>query len=884
MRRFHCRQARWVAWLVGGPHGESLGSEIERQFNARRRLRGKLRRRIALLSLWRELSPAVFLFAGRRIFTRRPRNSFADRIDPTVYAIRAAWRSLWRRPGFTVLAVGTLALGIGANTAIFSIVNGVLLRPLPYHEAEELLTVWVAPGQPGGSRGSMSYPDIADVREQAPSIESLVGLSSSSLTLTGMGEPAILTAVRVSDGLLSTFKLAPIIGRDIRNDEFGPDSPAVVVISHSLWQQRFGGRDDVLGETLTLDGFPFEVVGVAPQGFDYPFEADLWYPRRINPESCGRGCHTWLTIGRLTPGARIAAAQAEADGIAANLSQAYPKSNLDKRFAVISLREQIVGDVRLGLWVLLGAVGAVLMIACANVANLMLARAAARRGEIAVRAALGASPRQLAATLLIESGILASLGAVAGLLLARAGIGALQRLSAGSVPRVDLVSIDASVLAFTGAVSAIVALLFGFSPAMHLVRTPVTLGLSASGRGSDLAAGGRRLRAALTAVEVGLSVVLLVGAGLLLRTFVQLYAVDPGFETRQVLRFTLSLPAARYGELDQMRIAFRSIENDLAALPGVESVGSIYGAPMHNSGTAGDLIIEGEEPAPPGREKGAAIRSISPGYMETMRIPLVAGRALGPADDTSELNVAVVNEALVRDNFPDGNAIGRRVRVTASLGFDSPFWTIVGVVGDVRSSRLTREPRPELYVPHGRFGAGYMVVNLRAVAAGPDLVEAVRERVQAFDPDLPLQRIETIDQVVERAVAPTRFFLVGVAVFATVATALAAVGLYGVMAYLVSHRTREIGIRVALGADRGEILRMVVRDGLRPTAVGLAAGILLSLVGGRLIEGLLFGVDAGDPAVLVSVPLALSLVALAAIAVPAARACRVDPLRSLRAD
>jgi putative ABC transport system permease protein len=885
MAKLVCRPARWVRRLVGGTHGEALAAEIEAEFQHRRGIAGRIRRRLALWSLWCEISPRLLLFAAQRAQARRQRAPRTGGfMDSVAYMLRSAARSLRLRPAFTAMVVLILALGIGANTAIFSVVNGVLLRPLAYADADALMTVLATRGGAGGRGSYMSHPDLADLAAESPSIERLTGFSETTATLTGMGEPALLAATRVSDGLLATFSLAPQLGRDVRADEFGANAAAVVLISDAFWRQYFGGRPDVIGQTLVLNGALYEIVGVAPAGFDFPAGTDLWYPRHIDPEGCGRDCHTWRTIGRLAPGATLAAAQAEADAIAANLAAAFPDSNFEKGFQLTSLRDETVGSVRVGLWVLLGAVGVVLLIACANVANLMLARAASRQGEVALRAALGASPRQLAGALLVESGLLALLGAAGGLLLARGGVVLLLRLSAGNLPRTEMIALDGTVLLFTLGLAVLVALLFGAAPALQLARLPLSISLGSAGRGSDLAAGSRRLRAALTAAEVALSVVLLVAAGLLLRTFFQLHAVDPGFETRHIVRFSLWLPEARYAELDHIRATFREIEANIAAIPGVEAVGSVYGAPMDVASTAGDVIVEGVEPPPPGRENGAAIRPMGPGYLETMRIPLLAGRLLQAADDAGSADVAVVNQAFVRENFPDRDPLGARVRVTVDQGFGSPYWTIVGVVGDVRSSALTVDPRPEVYVPHGRFGAGYLTLNVRTAAEARARVDAIRSEVRAVDPDLPLQRIETIDEVVQRAVAPTRFFLVGVSAFAGIATLLAAVGLYSVMAYLVSQRTREIGVRVALGADSSRIVRMVVGDGMRPAGLGLAVGLAIALAGTRLIESLLFGVAAWDPLTLLAVPATLGAVVITAIVLPALRASRVDPLRTLRSD
>ncbi|HSR40852.1 MAG TPA: ABC transporter permease, partial [Longimicrobiales bacterium] len=510
-------------------------------------------------------------------------------------------------------------------TAIFSVVNGVLLEPLPYPDAHELVTVGVAPDRPGEEPGHMSYPDLADLEAENPALDVLVGYSTSSLTLTGLGEPRIVETARVSGGLLRPFRLAPVVGRDVRRDEFGADAARVVVLGHGFWKRNFAGSADVLGRTVELNGVAYEVVGVAPEGFDFPEGSELWTPRRLDVERCGRACHTWRAVGRLGSGATLEAARAASARIAANLTEAHPETNTGKTFAVEGLQDRIVGSVRRGLWLVLGAVGVVLLIACANVANLLLVRASSRTGEVAVRAALGASRGRLSVQVLVESAVLAAAGGVAGLAVAFGGVELLRRVSPGTIPRIDEVGIDGTVLLFTGGLVVVTTVLFGLSPALHLARTSITQNLVHGGRGGGTE-GGERSRSGLLAVEVALSLLLLVGAGLLLRTFGQLYAVDPGFETREVVRFTLSLPSSRYDTLPEIRSFYRTLEDRLRALPGVEEAGSIYGAPLGRGNVIGDVLVDGRPELPPGQEDHAALRPVSPEYLETMRIPLIRGR------------------------------------------------------------------------------------------------------------------------------------------------------------------------------------------------------------------------------------------------------------------
>ena len=796
-----------------------------------------------------------------------------------VQDLRFALRSLLRRPGFAAIAVTTLALGIGANTAIFSVVNGVLLSPLLYVQPEGIVIIDVLP--PGQPPSSMSYPDIEDLEAESPALTTLVGISTSQRTLTDFGDPEMIEVIRVTKGLMATFLVAPLLGRDIRAEEFGGDPSLVVVLSHEFWQTRFGADPNVLGRTITLSGTAYEVVGVAPDGFAYPATAQLWTPRELDVEDCGRGCHTMRTVGRLAQASTIEALEAEVLTIAINLESAYPEYNTGKRFLVRSLQNYVVGDVKQGLWLVLGAVGIVLLIACANVANLLLVRASTRTGEIAVRSALGASRRRLVIQVMVESGLIAFFGGIGGLALASVGVHILPRFSAGGIPRIDEIGISGAVLLFTLGTVLFVTLVFGAAPAAALARTPLRSGLGTGSQGSGTGRGSGRSRSLLLGTEVALSAVLLIGAGLLLRSFAQLYAVDVGYETREILRFSLN---PRPEGLDEVRTFYRTLEERIRTIAGVEAAGSVWGPPLGRGHATGTVLVDGRPEPTPTEETEAAIHPMGPQWMETMRIPILRGRGLQEADDYNAEPVALVNETFVRENFPNEEPLGQSVRVTVNLGYGSPTWRIVGIVGDVRTRGLELDAEAQIYVPHGQFGPSAMSITVRSVPGAPPLLPAIREEVRQLNPNLPLYRVDTLEEALRQQVAPTRFYLVLISLFAGLAAVLAAIGLYGVVAYAVSRRTREIGLRVALGANRDGIVRLVLGQGMRPALVGLAFGLGAAFFGGRVMEAVLFGVEPRDPLIFGATGVLLFVVALAATIVPAYRASRVDPVTALRTE
>lgn len=803
--------------------------------------------------------------------------------------LRREWafaiRSLRRRPGFTAVAALTLAIGIGANTAIFSVVRGVLLRALPYAEPEGLIVVNTAPNLPTDLPGNMSFPDLADIRDNSPAFETLVGYGFTNFTLTGLGDPVMVSVSRVTEGLMSTFRVAPVLGRDIRRDEFGPNAPNVVVVSNAMWRERFGENRDVIGRSIQLEGLSYEIIGVAPPGFDFPSGVNAWVPRRLNPVGCGRGCHTFNAIGRLAPNATIAGATAELQRMGANLKAAYPQTNTDKRFMARELKESVVGDVKRGLWIMLGAVALVLLIACANVANLLIARASSREGETALRSALGATRGMLARQVFAESAALALLGGGLGVALAVVGVRALRIAAEGTIPRAQQIAIDPIVLLATLGTVVFVTFAFGLIPALTLSRATLADSLSTIGRGGATTLRTVRFRRALLAGEVALSAALLIGAGLLLKTFAKMYTVDVGFKKQQIARFSVVLPAAAYPEIERVSQFYASLEARIAELPGVEAVGTMFGAPLASGRASGSVLVQGRPDPTPSEEIEGAIRPITPGLQRTLGLRLARGRPLTDADNRRDAEpVALVNEGFVRQVFPNQDPIGQSVRLTLSEGFGSPYWRIVGVVRDVRFDALTRDARADVFVPHTQYGPRSMIVHVRTSAGAPPMQNALREAVRAVDPNIPIYRYELIEDAVNKQVAPTRLYLLLVAGFAITAALLAAVGLYGVMSFVVAQRTREIGIRVALGAQRHSVASLVVRQGMQPVVVGLAAGILGAALAGRFIEAVLFGVQPRDPFVIVGAAGLMVLVALGAAAMPALRASGIDPARVLHVE
>jgi predicted permease len=802
-------------------------------------------------------------------------------MDNVIQDIRFAVRSLIKQPSFALVAVAALAVGIGANTAIFSVVNGVILRPLPYEDPDGLARlVRLENGLQTGA--SYSVPDLRDIQSETPSIEAAAGYSNSDFTVTEFGTGELIAGARVTEGLLAAFRIVPHIGRDLRADEAFEGGPRVVVVSHALWQERLGADPGAVGDTLRINGEPYEIVGVAPPGFEYPGRTQLWAPAQIDLEGCGRGCHLLEVVARLKPGADLRATNAELALLAQRLEQAHPEDNTGKGFLAERLLDNMVGDARRALWLMLGAVGMVLLIACANVANVLLIRASGREGEVAVRYALGAGRGRIVRQLLIEAAVLASAAGALGLLLAGGALRLLLALAPGDLPRLAEVRLDATVLLFGLSTAAVVSLVFGLTPALRLARAPLTDSLR-RGRAQGIGAGGRSLsRAAFLTAEVALSLMLLLGAGLLQRSFAQLTAVELGYDTDDIVRFSLSLPEVEYETPEATTQFFDTLEERLAALPGVRSVGLAFAPPLSRSGVRGGMrLLDRPEPEP-GDEVLARWHTVSPGYFETMGIPLLRGRGFESTDRHGAQPVVLVSETFAQRHYPDGNALGKQMGMGISFGYpeDDPR-TVIGVVGDVRGVALTRAPEPEVYVPMAQAGPDYMTVMLRA-DPGADLMSAARAEVLAIDPMLPLRYPETMNEVVARAYGNERFYAALLSSFAGVALLLAAVGMYGVVGYMVAQRTHEIAMRLALGATRAEVVWLVLRQGALPVLAGLALGLAAAVYATGQLVDLLYDTEPIDPFVFTVAAGVLAVVAAAALMVPAGRASRIEPMRVLK--
>jgi putative ABC transport system permease protein len=796
--------------------------------------------------------------------------------------LRFAVRTLLQRRGFSVVAIGTLALGIGITTAIFSVVNGILLRPLPYRDSARIVSLWQTRTTKPTDRGSMSHVNFLDLRGDARSLESVALAAEGTSTLTGGGSASLVTSAIATPGLFHVFGADPVLGRDFTEEEDRPMAPRAVVIGHELWQERLGGASTVVGTTLELSGEPYTIVGVAPEGFDFPKGAQLWTPMRNDDARCGRGCQYTSAYGRLAAEASITSAQEELQVIGDRLAQAYPRTNAEVNFGVRTLQDSIVGDVRTAIYVLLGAVVMVLLIACANVANLMLVRGAQRQAELAVRTALGAGRGRIVSQLMTECLVLAAVAGTCGVLIASVGVDALRAIAPAAIPRTQDLGLDATAVLFALALVAVTALLFGLAPALQLSRASLGESVRASGRGTD---GGARHfgRSAILTAEVALSIVLLTGAGLLMRSFVRLNAVDPGFDAADVTTFSIGLPAARYATPQAAADAFRTVRDEMAAIPGVESAAVMLGVPFGGIGLNSSFTRAELPPPDPAEEPGAALRVIDEKALATLRIPLVRGRDFTADDRQGAVPVALINEATAAKYFPGEDPIGKQIEIAVGLGFsnDAPR-TIVGVAADVHDGNLRSAPAPALYTPVAQMGADFGSILLRSTRPSAEILAAARAVMQRIDADIPLEAAGTVQGLVDQQLATPWFYLALIGLFAALAATLSAVGIYGVVAYVVAHRTREIGVRMALGARGARVVGLVVWQGFKPAIAGVVIGIGGALAAVRVLDSLLYGVPARDVPTFVGVTALLVGVVLLACAIPAYRATRIPPAVALR--
>jgi putative ABC transport system permease protein len=846
-------------------------AEALREHRVRRRhARGAVMRAVSALRFAAGLAAAMLACW----FMSRERLTLMSRHD-VVFALR----SLRKSPGFTVAAVLATALGIGANAAIFTVIKQVLLQPLPYAEPSRLIDV---NEYAGGRATAVSPPNFMDWRARTRTLSGLTIYGTQVMTLSGGAEPVRVLAGRIEPELFDVLRVRPQLGRAFVADDVRPGARSVVLLGHELWQRSYGGDRGVVGQTVTLEGTPYEVAGVMPPRFAFPDDAELWTPLRLAADELTpnqRGAHYLSALGRLRDGVTVQQAGAELDGIEQDLARQFPDKIEGYSVRAVPLLESIVGDVQRPLLVLFGAVGFVLLIACVNVSNLLLARASTRTGEIAVRAALGAGRGRLLRQLLVESVVLSLIGGAAGLILGSWGVRALMTVAPPDLPRAAAINMDGTVLAFSLALSVLAGLIFGTAPAVIASRPDLTVFLKDVRRDGGSAGGRRRLRSTLVAAQVALALMLLAGAGLALRSFNRLLRVDPGFNAEGVLTFRISLPEGTYPTVASNVQFYRDYLDRVRQLPGVSAAGAVHIPPVTRSGFGGTFTIYGR---PPGSDEGnAQVRSSTSGYLETLRIPLRAGRAFDARDNESGARVAIVSETAARRFWPGENPVGRQIRIHVNESRREPR-EIVGVVGDVRTRGLELEPVPVIYVPHPQYGGENMTIVARTAGEPLQMLPSLTAALRTLAPGVAVSRAQTMEDLIAANVAEPRFRSLLLALFAGASLVLAAVGLYGVVAFSVSQRRGELGLRLALGADPSDVLRLVLKEGMMPVAAGIAAGLVGAALIARVMRSLLFGVDPLDAGTFAAAAGMLSMVALVACYVPARRATVVDPAGALR--
>ena len=804
-------------------------------------------------------------------------------MDSIVRDLRFSIRALQRNPGFSFVAILTIALGIGLNTAIFSVVNAVVLQPLPFPEPDHLVTVWENLEKRGGPTQEWTgRSTFADWRENNKTFSGMAAVGGWAPNLTGVDRPERLSGAVVSPGYFSVLGVQPAQGRAFLPDEETPGNDRVVVLSHELWQRRFGADPDLLGSSLTLNGESLLVVGILPPGFHGPIAsgAEIWTPLPIDRTRDDRGNYYLRVIGRLEPGVTREAAASDMARVAAGIAEANPLDYRDVGVLLVPLLETVAGPVRTPLMIVLGAVGLILLIACANVANLLLARASVRERELAVRGALGAGRLRLTRQLLTEALVLALAGGALGLLLGVWGTELLVRFAPPGLPRAGEIGLHTPVLLFALALSVGTGVLFGMAPALSLSRRGFGMALREGGRGSS-SASGNRLRNGLVIVQLAMGVSVLAAAGLLLKSFAELRSVDPGFRIENALSGRLIFSLADYPERSEITTRLGEIEERLAGLPGVEAVGAVTVLPL--SGLVHDVSFGIEARMPePGEEPAADERTATPGFFEAMEIPLIAGRLFNDGDRAETPRVAIVSESMAELHFADEDPIGQRIRIGGVRDSESPWWTIVGVVGSVRSRALNRVPEPEIYMPASQRPPRGVSLVVRTDSNPEALIPAFREAVWSVDGNMPVSQLASLEEVFGASLAAERFLAWLLGAFAALAVLLGSVGIYGVMAYMVSRRTREIGIRMALGARPADVLKGVMNRGVALTAAGLALGLAGAVAASRALASLLFEVSPTDPLTLAGVLILLAAAALFACYWPARRATRVDPMVTLR--
>ncbi|HJT79745.1 MAG TPA: ABC transporter permease [Chthoniobacterales bacterium] len=812
--------------------------------------------------------------------------------------LRLAFRLLAKSPAFVLIAVATLALAIGANTAVFSLVNALLIRPLPYADPQRLVLIWEEFTAQGLERIPVSPPEFLDYQKQTKSYRHLAAFTYRDLNLTGGDVPERIQGASVSAAVWPLLGVKPIRGRVFDQTEEGEGRNNVIVISERLWQRRFNSDSTLVGKTVSLNGSGHTVVGIMPKTFEFPLplfnvqggqfaeRVDIWVPVGFTEnEMKSRGSRDYGIIGRLAPGVTAQQAQAELKQLIPRWKEQYPDNyGKDENFGaqVYPLQEQVVGKMRPALWILFGAVSLVLLIACANLTTMLLARASSREREMAIRIALGAGPMRLIRQLLLESIVLSIIGGVAGIVLAIWGLDILRAVTARTVPRIAEVNLDLTVLGWTFLVAVGTGVVFGFFPALASSNPQLTEALKEGGRGSTEGARRNTLRNGLVIGEIAIALALLVGASLLVRSFIQIQNVDPGFNPRQVLAMELSLPVLKYPRGKPVVDFFAEVQRRVAVLPGVRTAAITSILPLSGTNSDSSFAIEGqtESAVMSGVFPDEEQRQVSPEYFKALEIPLLKGRYFTEGDGFDAPRVMIVNQALAKKYWPNGDAVGKRV--TFDDPRKTPKWTtIVGIVGDVRHRGMDEPARPEFYQPHAQVPYRSMILTVRSSQDPKSLVSMIRRELTALDPDLPIAHVRTLEQVVSDSIAPRRLSVLLLGAFAAIALILAAIGMYGVMSYLVAQRTHEIGVRMALGAQRSDVLKLILSRGARLVLAGTGIGLLFAFLSTRALGSLLYGVGTFDALTFGAVTVVLAAIALLASYIPALRATQSDPMIAL---
>ncbi len=811
--------------------------------------------------------------------------------------LRYALRQLVKSPGFTAVAILTLALGIGACTAVLSLVNALLVRPLPYHAPQELILLWQKFSAQGLDQIPVSAPEYLDYEKQTTSFEHIAAFDYADLNLTGGDMPERIQGAVVTPSLFPLLGVAPIKGRVFTSEEFGEGRDGVVILSARLWQRRFNSDPNLVGKQIALNGRNFTVVGIIPAQFQFPLplfgiqggtfagSVDIWKPIAFTKDELGsRGSRSYGVIGRLKKGISSAQAQAEIDTIHANWLKQFPDYYpAEVRFGgtLYPLHEQVVRGMRTALFILVSAVGVVLLIVCANLTTMLLARAGAREREFAIRVALGASRLQLLRQVLCESVLLALIGAIAGALLAMWGLDLLRVIGAQTVPRIAEANLDARVLLMTLIVSIGTGLLFGIIPALASGNPELTEALKEGGRSATIGASRNRFRNALVVAEVAMALVLLVSAGLLLKSFARLQNVHPGFNPKNVLTAELSLPLLKYPRGKPVIDFYAEVVRRVRAIPGIESVGITSILPLSGSNSDNSFHIEGRSEMQTKVYPDEEVRAITPDYFRVLQVPLLEGRFFTEADTADAPGVVIVNQVMAKKYWPGEDALGKRINFGDADPQNIKWFTIVGIVSDIHHQGLDTDPKPEFYLPHPQRAFRGMILAVRSAQDPRSVVATLRKEIQAIDPEQPLANVRTLEMVASESIAPRRLSVVLLGAFASIAMLLAAVGIYGVIAYLVVQRTHEIGVRMALGAQRSDVLRLMMGHAMRLVVIGAAMGLAIAFVSSRALQAMLYKVGAFDFPTFAAVTFALVAVALLASYIPALRATRADPMIAL---